>query len=78
MVAESSQGTGFLLEGPSARSATNHPEIPRSFQVLWRLHINARTAPKSSNAIIGSRQLALFAPLSSCGSGGNADIENES
>ena len=32
MVAESSQGTGFLLEGPSARSAANHRKIPRNFR----------------------------------------------
>ena len=81
MVAESSQGTGFLLEGPSARSATNH-QYPRGFPrtlpvVPTLLRSNSAQPPKRSHAPFGSRQLAPFAPLSSFGPGGGADTKND-
>ena len=47
MVAESSQGTGFLLKGPSARSAANHRKIPRNFrESCQRRWSNRHVSPK--------------------------------
>jgi hypothetical protein len=47
--------------------------ISQELPVLWRLRVNAHTTPKSSSRITGSRQLALFVPLSSSDPGGDAD-----
>ena len=75
MVAESSQGTGFLLEGPSARSATNHPSANhQNFPGVFRYYGGYASTPTQPRRAL-TRSPVLANPLSSRPSPPSAQVE---
>ena len=75
MVAESSQGTGFLLEGPSARSATNHPSANhQNFPGVFRYYGGYASTPTQPRRAL-TRSPVLANSLSSRPSPPSAQVE---